>query len=104
MSENNVNQKRDFVPPPPTNYAVPPEDRFAKDPSPYKKSTAILLALFLGVYGVHDFYTGNTKKGIIKVVVLFTIIGSVALPFLAIVDIVKIMNGTYLDGEGRVLQ
>ncbi len=35
--------------------------------SPKNRTTYILLGLFLGVFGVHDFYAGYTVKGIIKI-------------------------------------
>ena len=61
-----------------------------------KKTTTILCCIgFLGVGGLHDFYLGSIGKGIIK---LFTmnwfLIGT-------IVDLIKILNGTYLDATGQ---
>jgi TM2 domain-containing membrane protein YozV len=44
------------------------------------KSTAMLLAFFLGGLGAHQYYLGNTKKGIIYTVFCITFIpGIVAL-------------------------
>ena len=61
-----------------------------------KKTTTILCCIgFLGIGGLHDFYLGNIGKGIIK---LFTmnwfLIGT-------IVDLIKILNGTYLDATNQ---
>lgn len=61
-----------------------------------KKTTTILCCIgFLCICGLHDFYLGSIKKGLIK---LFTInwfyIGN-------IVDLIKILNGTYLDANGQ---
>ena len=41
------------------------------------KSYAVygLLAIFLGGYGIHNFYAGQTKKGIIKIVLTLTLVG-----------------------------
>ena len=61
-----------------------------------KKTTTILCCIgFLGVGGLHDFYLGSIGKGIVK---LFTmnwfLVGT-------IVDLIKILNGTYLDATGQ---
>jgi TM2 domain-containing membrane protein YozV len=34
------------------------------------RTTYILLALFLGGLGIHNFYSGHTKHGVIKLVLL----------------------------------
>lgn len=39
------------------------------------KMVAGLLGLFLGAYGIHSFYLGNTKKGIIQIVVTIVTCG-----------------------------
>lgn len=39
------------------------------------KMVAGLLGLFLGAYGIHNFYLGNTKKGIIQIVVTIVTCG-----------------------------
>ena len=38
------------------------------------KTTAGLLALFLGTFGVHQFYLGNTTSGILRIVI--TVVGA----------------------------
>lgn len=43
--------------------------------------TYAVLGFFLGAYGVHNFYAKQTKKGLIKLLVTCTIIGS---PFMAL--------------------
>ncbi len=54
-----------------------------------KKLTAILLAWFLGIFGAHQFYLGNTKRGI------WYLVGSIFCPTLIVVwvfcliDIIK---------------
>lgn len=39
------------------------------------KLTAGLLGIFLGAWGVHNFYLGNTKRGIIQIVVTLVTCG-----------------------------
>ena len=61
------------------------------------KAVAIILALFLGVVGAHNFYAGRYGKGLLY---LFTAgvwyIG-------VIVDIVNLIRGTFVDGDGCYL-
>ena len=71
------------------------------NPTPRKsrrsKAVAIILALFLGVVGAHNFYAGRYGKGLLY---LFTAgvwyIG-------VIVDIVNLIRGTFVDGDGCYL-
>lgn len=103
MSENNINEKRDFVAPP-VDFALPPQQRYVEEVSPYKTSTAMWLAVFLGLFGVHDFYTGNVKKGIIKVILSITGLGGFGTMVWVIVDIVNLLRKNYRDGQGRILK
>lgn len=63
-----------------------------------KKSTAFFLCLFLGWMGAHYFYVGRIGKGFLY---LFTgglfIIGW-------IVDIFKVVNGSFRDNVGAPLR
>ena len=43
--------------------------------NPKNKTTAILLALFLGGFGIHQFYLGNTLRGILMIVLLVMTFG-----------------------------
>jgi TM2 domain-containing membrane protein YozV len=54
-----------------------------------KKLTAILLAWFLGVFGAHQFYLGNTKRGIIYLVGSFFCITMPVVWVFVIIDLVK---------------
>ena len=54
------------------------------------KIAACLLAAFLGPYGIHDFYLGNTTNGIIKIVLTFcTGIGGL---IWSLIDLVNLLN------------
>lgn len=61
-----------------------------------KKTTTILCCIgFLGIGGLHDFYLGSIKKGLIKIFTInWFLIGT-------IIDLIKILNGTYLDGSNQ---
>lgn len=73
-----------------TQYQVQTSDR--------SKQTALLLCIFLGAVGAHQFYVGSIGKGILY---LFTgglfFIGWIA-------DIIKIASGTFKDGAGVPLR
>ncbi len=56
------------------------------------KTTIALLAFFLGGFGVHNFVMGETKKGIIKIVLAWTGISGI----LALIDFVKVLTGDYV--------
>jgi TM2 domain-containing membrane protein YozV len=61
------------------------------------KMTTLILCFFFGYLGVHRFYTGHTKTGIIQ---LFTAGG---LGIWAIWDFIMILLGKFQDGDGRLL-
>jgi len=104
MSENNMNNTPNFVPPPPTDYELPPEDRFAEEISPYNKWTVFILAFFLGSIGLHNFYTGNTKRGIIMLLCMLSVVFSIVTFVMWVIDLIKIANGNFVDGLGRIVK
>ena len=60
--------------------------------------TALLLSIFLGVFGVHRFYTGHIGTGILM---LLTAGGC---GIWALVDIIRIATGDFKDAQGRPLR
>ena len=62
------------------------------------KTTALILCIFLGLFGAHYFYVGRYGRGFLY---MFTaglyVIGR-------ILDIIKIMNGTFVDNVGAPLR
>ena len=65
------------------------------------KLIIILIAIFCGSIGLHNFAMGETKKGIVRIA--GTLICGVVGTILAWVDIVKIANGTYkIDSEAFI--
>ena len=70
------------------------------------KIVAGLLALFLGSLGIHWFYLGDNKKGVIYILVsLLTCgIGATVIQILAIIDCVRIFMGQINDVNGNPLQ
>ena len=64
------------------------------------KIVMILICLFLGGLGIHNFMMGETKKGVFKIIMSFCCgIGSI----LAIIDLVKIAMGTYVVDSTKLI-
>lgn len=59
---------------------------------------AVLLAFFLGGIGIHDFYLGYTKYGIIKIVL--TVCTCVGGSIWALVDFIRLLTGS-LDKDAN---
>lgn len=65
--------------------------------SPRSRTTALLLAIFLGVFGAHRFYVGKIGTGILMACTL----GGLGLWWLY--DIIMIGSQAFRDVDGRVL-
>lgn len=82
--------------------AAPPETarygRSVTNPSHFNRLTALLLCLFLGIFGAHRFYVGKTGTAVLFV---FTLGGFLCVG--AIYDLVMIATGEFTDSEGRRL-
>ena len=57
-------------------------------------TVTLLLAFFLGGFGIDRFYSGSTMLGVLKLVTLG------GLGFWALIDFVLILLGKYKDGNG----
>ena len=81
----------------------------AVEKSSKSKVAAGLLALFLGTLGIHWFYLGDNKKGIIYLLVgllggmVSCGIASVVIGILAIIDGIRIFMGNINDVNGAPL-
>ena len=57
------------------------------------KVTVILLCLFLGALGVHNFMMGENKKGVFKILMNFCVgLGGI----FALIDLIKILTDKYV--------
>jgi len=54
------------------------------------KTTAALLAFFLGGFGVHKFYLGE-KGGVLRIILTCTIIGAFVSGLLALIDFARLL-------------
>lgn len=71
---------------------------YVTNTSDKNKTTALLLCIFLGLFGVHYFYVGRIGRGIVA---LFTMN---FFCFGWIVDIFRILLGTFRDNVGAPLR
>lgn len=67
---------------------------------PRNSSVAAVLALLLGLLGAHDFYCGNTKHGVVKLILTLTGIASIISFVWSVIDLIHLGKGTYIDGDG----
>lgn len=67
------------------------------------KLTAVLLCFFFGGIGIHDFYLGYTKKGVIKIIL--TLCTGFGGSLWALIDFILLLVGTInTDARGRRLK
>jgi hypothetical protein len=59
--------------------------------------TTVLLCFFLGVFGIHRFYTGHTGIGVVQ---LLTFGGC---GIWALIDFIMILVGSFRDAKGHLL-
>ena len=78
-------------------YATPPKQWIV----------ALLLAFFVGIFGIHNFYLGYTTKGIIQLVLTLTFIGLIVSGIWAFIDFIMLLmrSGDYATyAQGQPLQ
>lgn len=64
------------------------------------KVVMILVCLFLGGLGIHNFMMGESKKGVFKIIMSFVCgIGGI----LALIDLIKIAMGTYVVNPEKLV-
>ena len=67
------------------------------------KLVAVLLAFFLGGFGIHDFYLGYTKNGILKIVL--SVCTGVGGSIWALIDFIRLLTGSLnTDANGVELK
>lgn len=67
------------------------------------KLVAVLLAFFLGSIGIHDFYLGYNKNGIIKIVL--TVCTGIGGGIWALIDFIRLLTGSLnTDANGVELK
>ncbi|MBI3258149.1 MAG: TM2 domain-containing protein [Ignavibacteriae bacterium] len=59
--------------------------------------TTLLLALFVGWFGIHRFYTGHTAIGVVQ------LLTGGGCGIWTLIDIIQIVTGSYKDANGNIL-
>ena len=65
--------------------------------------TTVLLCLFLGMLGIHRFYTGHKEIGVGQLLITiftFTLLGWIW----PLIDLIMLLSGSYKDCDGHVLR
>ncbi len=65
---------------------------------------AFLLAFFVGVLGIHNFYLGKKGIGITQLVLTLTVLGSFISAIWAFVEMIIIICGNAGDGNGKFVR
>ena len=67
------------------------------------KLVAVLLAFFVGGIGIHDFYLGYTKNGVIKIIL--TVCTGFGGSLWALIDFIRLLTGSlHTDANGVELK
>lgn len=84
---------------------APPPKRKEKEISEKSAVTAALLALFLGFYGVHNFYLGYKSKAVIQLILGISLVGCFISGVWGIAEAIMLFSGHIAeDGKGKILR
>ena len=75
--------------------------------APKQWLVALLLGLFFGGFGVHNFYLGYTNRAIIQLILTITVIGAPVTGVWVLIELIMILmrSGSYgYDAQGQPLQ
>lgn len=91
------------------NCGVPTEKYAAVDPESKSKIGAGLLGIFLGVWGVHNFYLGYTGKAVAQLLLgtvgVILIFGPIVSGIWGLVEGIMILTGSInVDASGKKLK
>ena len=64
------------------------------------KTTAALLAFFLGGFGVHKFYLGE-NGGVLRIILTCTLIGAPISGVMALIDFIKLLTMSQADFDAQ---
>jgi len=73
----------------------------ALPPSRKSRMVTFLLALFVGIFGVHRFYVGKTATGVVQLLLTISVIGVLVSSPWVFVDWIVILCGNFKDDMGR---
>jgi len=87
-----INAKAEICPKCGVRVSAPPATNIDKN-----KTVAGLLAFFLGTMGIHKFYLGNNKMGVVYILISITIIGLIVTAILSLYDAIKLFTMSEAD-------
>ncbi len=64
---------------------------------------AAVICFLIGALGIHNFYLGHTKNGVIQLVLTLLVFTSPISWIWAIIDFIKILTGKMTDANGAPL-
>lgn len=74
------------------------------DFSSKSRLAALLLAVFLGGFGLHRMYVGKIGSGVVQLIFTITIIGAIITAVWVFFDAILILFGSFKDKSGKVLK
>ncbi len=87
--------------------AVSPNAAANANPNAKSKLVAGLLGIFLGAYGVHNFYLGYTRNAVIQLVITLATcgVGAIVSSIWGLVEGIMLLTGKIaVDGKGEPLK
>ena len=72
--------------------------------SPKKRLITLLLALFVGILGVHRMYVGKVGTGIVQLILTITGIGMFVTVVWVLIDLIVIATGNFRDKQGALIK
>jgi TM2 domain-containing membrane protein YozV len=68
------------------------------------RTIAFLLCFFLGGVGAHQMYVGNGKRGIVMLLMTFSIILCPVSAIMGFIDLIKILSGSFKGADGVAIK
>ena len=94
---------RELEPPATPAAAVPPQPSMVVVKPTKSRGIYIILGLFLGIFGVHDFYAGHYRRGV-TLLLCTVLLGIVAVgPIISFIGSIVEICTIKTDGEGQKL-
>ncbi len=88
-------------------YGQPAFGQGAYTTPPKQWIVALLLAFFVGIFGIHNFYLGYTNRAIIQLILTIIVIGAPVTAVWVLIELIMILmrSGSYgYDEQGQPLQ
>ena len=67
------------------------------------KTTAAVLAFFIGMFGAHRFYVGKTGSAVAILLLSLSVVGIAISSIWVLIDFIMILAGNFTDKDGNQL-